>query len=142
MICVEKRSLRDELHVIVTDQAMLVRTAISALLLASASVDACNVPVFRYALERWPAEDFEVLVFYRGEVEPAYKALERIPAANMAAMPLDVDSRLAPEWQRLWNKQTNAALPWMIVLPPHGEEEPEPLWSGKLDTNLLTQMID
>src|SRR5438045_7664376 len=27
---------------------------------------ACNVPVFRYALERWPSGNFEAFVFHRG----------------------------------------------------------------------------
>ena len=31
---------------------------------------ACNVPVFRYALERWPADRYEVTVFHRGHHEP------------------------------------------------------------------------
>src|SRR5512136_1886912 len=27
---------------------------------------ACSVPVFRYALERWPASPYEAVVFHRG----------------------------------------------------------------------------
>jgi hypothetical protein len=37
-----------------------------ALLLVSSTAVACNIPVFRYALERWTADPVEVLVFHRG----------------------------------------------------------------------------
>jgi len=127
---------------------MLTRILFCLLLLAGASqpVSACNVPVFRYALERWPAEPFEVLLFYRGTLEPAQKALTdslaQAHSANLELTLLDLESRLSPEWQKLWQKQTNAALPWTIVLPPHGDEEPLPLWSGRLDSNIVAQLID
>ncbi len=29
---------------------------------------ACNVPVFRYALERWEADHYEIVVFHRQRV--------------------------------------------------------------------------
>src|SRR5947207_1747684 len=35
---------------------------------------ACNVPVFRYALERWPAANYEVVLFHRGPLNPAEQA--------------------------------------------------------------------
>ena len=41
-----------------------------ALLLLSSTAVACNIPVFRYALERWTADPVEVLVFHRGELAP------------------------------------------------------------------------
>ena len=30
------------------------------------AVFACDVPVFRYILERWPTETFQMVVFHRG----------------------------------------------------------------------------
>ncbi len=32
---------------------------------------ACNVPVFRYALERWPADPYEIMVLHEGDLDPA-----------------------------------------------------------------------
>src|SRR4051812_3921272 len=37
-------------------------------------VRACNVPVFRYALEHWPADPYEVIVFHRGLLSPEDQA--------------------------------------------------------------------
>ena len=45
-------------------------SAVIFLLLTGAS-RACNVPVFRYALERWAADHFEVVIFHRGPLGQA-----------------------------------------------------------------------
>ncbi len=45
------------------------------LLSLSASVVACDVLVFRYALERLPAEFFNVLVFHRGPLTGQHEAV-------------------------------------------------------------------
>ncbi|PIW14960.1 MAG: hypothetical protein COW34_07135, partial [Armatimonadetes bacterium CG17_big_fil_post_rev_8_21_14_2_50_66_6] len=44
----------------------LVGLALLSLLLGGRPVSACSVPVFQYALERWPADPYEVVVFHRG----------------------------------------------------------------------------
>lgn len=45
------------------------------LALLAARADACTVPVFRYALERWPADDYEAVVFHRGPLDEESRAL-------------------------------------------------------------------
>ncbi|GAB5402295.1 MAG: hypothetical protein Aurels2KO_05260 [Aureliella sp.] len=52
-------------------------TALCILLCISSTTLACNIPVFRYALERWKPDECEMIVFVRGE------------------LPLDLASRLA-----------------------------------------------
>ncbi|MBT3380022.1 MAG: hypothetical protein HN742_28985 [Lentisphaerae bacterium] len=43
----------------------------------------CSVPVFRYALERWEPDYFEVRVVHKGDLSPAEKgALEQLKAAE------------------------------------------------------------
>src|SRR5213593_3277599 len=96
------------------------------------ALQACNVPVFRYALERWPAESFDVVMYYRGTLEAGQKALaeslEKTPFANLEVTMVDVDSKLDPLLEKVWQRETNPALPWTVVLPPHGDEAPVPLW--------------
>ena len=41
---------------------MKIRRVMLCWLLAAVAVLACQVPVFRFALERWPADKFELLV--------------------------------------------------------------------------------
>ena len=127
---------------------MLARVAFGLLMCAGfgSAVQACNVPVFRYALERWPAEPFHVVIFYRGTLEAEQQtltySLEKTQFANIEVTTLDLDSKLDPLLEKVWKQETNAALPWTVILPPHGDETPVPLWSGHLTRAIVTQLID
>ena len=50
-------------------------TWLAVLLLAPAAGRACNVPVFRYALERWAADAYELVVFHREPLTTNQQAL-------------------------------------------------------------------
>ena len=74
--------------------------------LVSASVaEACNIPVFRYALERWRPDECEVVVFYQGGLSDPQEALlaESLPrsltprkdSSAASADPSDADSSVA-----------------------------------------------
>jgi hypothetical protein len=139
-------SMGDQRH----NRAKSMFAKLSACLLFSAvfwpAAQACNVPVFRYALERWPAESFDVVIYYRGTLEPDQKALaeslEKTQFANVEVTTLDLDSKLDPLLEKIFKSQTNVALPWTVVLPPHGDEVPAPLWSGHLTASVVTQLMD
>ncbi len=45
-----------------------------ALLMCGTAVLACNVPVFRYALERWPADLYEVVILHDGPLDDSASA--------------------------------------------------------------------
>ena len=62
--------------------------AIASLVLACAtSADACSVPVFRYALERWQPDLFQAIVVHRGALTSEQKklvdAFDRSKGKNM-----------------------------------------------------------
>ena len=73
--------------------------------LVSATVtNACSVPVFRYALERWQPDTFQALVLHRGSLSDEQKelidALERSEGKNRANVELvtvDLDAAPPPE---------------------------------------------
>ena len=48
---------------------------LGCLTLMAARTYACSVPVFRYALERWPVDPYEVIVFHRGDLTAEQKAV-------------------------------------------------------------------
>ena len=54
-------------------RALALLLLISSLTLPPAR--ACSVPVFRYALERWPAAPYELIVFHRGALPAAEQGL-------------------------------------------------------------------
>src|SRR5262245_34589200 len=89
------------------------------LLLLAGSATACNVPVFRYALERWPADPYEIVLFHHGPLSAAEQALAaRLEKhANLTLERADV-TRLNGELQKLYEEQKKPELPWLVVRYP------------------------
>lgn len=103
--------------------------------------DACAVPVFRYALERWPADLFEVDVFYRGELTPAQQAavsqLEDQSqinggATNWEVVHCNLDGDLAEDLQVVGKAIGDVALPHVVLRRPGGRRGSAVVWSGPL----------
>src|SRR5437773_9807329 len=66
---------------------------LSGTALSTAADRTCSIPVFRYALERWPAAPYDVVVFHRGALtEEARSALNvlRQAGANIEVDRIDV----------------------------------------------------
>jgi hypothetical protein len=122
---------------------------LSLLLLLSLPSSACNVPVFRYALERWPAAPYEVIVFHRGPLaapeQTAKDLLDHAPEtqfANLAVTFVDLSATVEHSMQKLWQHQTNAPLPWVVVRYPDSESDATPFWGGTLNGESIASLID
>lgn len=113
------------------------RARISPAVMAFASIavlsaqwaEACSVPVFRYALERWRPDPYLVVVFHRGTLDAEHtkivKQFEEFQGpdqvANLRVVDVDLDQLkpderdddrfLAEEWER----QKTDVLPWVVV---------------------------
>ena len=64
---------------------------------ATTSARACNVPVFRYALERWKPSNYEAHVFHKGPLTPEQKKqVERLsaPGANLNVSVIDLGGKV------------------------------------------------
>jgi len=60
---------------------LLISAAFATLL--PTPVQACSIPVFRYALERWSADDYEVIVFHRDALSSdEQKIIDRLKKAS------------------------------------------------------------
>jgi hypothetical protein len=112
---------------------------------------ACSVPVFRYGLERWPSDAYEVVVFHRGalgkaeqdEVAALKKAsVDKGGPANLAVYTVDLNDKPAPPMERLWNAQLNARLPWMVVRYPPTVRRPETVWATRLSEAAVATLVD
>ncbi len=122
-----------------------------ALLLFSSTAAACNIPVFRYALERWTADPVEVLVFHRGPLAAAHR--EQIQAwqtlaadrsqANLQVVLHDVatfdsvsqaaePSSGRDVWQGLPEASRNT-LPCVVARSRHGRGQIINHWISPLD---------
>lgn len=114
--------------------------AVSLTAIWSGRAQACSVPVFRYALERWQPDLFQALVLYRGTLSDEQK--KRIDAfdrsegknqANLEIVMVDLDNSPPPELLTLLEKQQQTTLPRILVMPPPFTGASTPLWSGGLD---------
>jgi hypothetical protein len=111
---------------------------IIAFLVSSAPAVACNIGVFRYAVERWPADRYQVVVFYRGPLAADQALADRWRQA-CAAQPahpncslelVDVSKPLAlPLWE-LWQTEAPPSWPWLVVRYPESDENRPPVCSA------------
>ena len=117
--------------------------------LAPAALLACNVPVFRYALERWTPDPYVAVVFYReplpAEQQNLVEALAKAGkegGANLLVLKANVSGDMSAPLRALWRAQPEPALPWLVVrYPAQTGIEPE-AWSGPLDAEAARTLAD
>jgi hypothetical protein len=123
---------------------------VAGLLGAGEAARACSVPVFRYALERWPADRFSAVVFASGKLSEAqdevlagiYRAADSPGAlVNMAVERVDVKEGVGEKYQALWEEQgRDAKLPRLVIRYPAAEQGV--LWAGDLESADLKTLLD
>jgi hypothetical protein len=137
------------------------------MVLPAAAVRACNVPVFRYALERFQSDPFEFVIYHRGplgeEAKAAVDAMQKLASDSSSALQLQVrlvdlaapakpaappDPKAAPASKPPADAPppspqppADAVLPWLMVVPP-GDEQASPLWSGPFRAADLRALLD
>lgn len=93
---------------------------------------ACNVPVFRYAIERWPADPYELVVLHDDKlsaediaaVETLRKAdLGADTPANFNVRTIEVDEVKDRLLQDLWNNRDQGNGPLLVTLYPRNAQE-------------------
>ena len=116
-----------------------------------AEVRACSVPVFRYALERWEPDPYTVLIFHKDPISgTSADVLKQIRASataepnytNIEAAAYDVTQPMEEFAQRIWDKQKDNPLPWMVVLYPVQTRNEVPLWAGAPSSEAVKTLLD
>ena len=125
------------------------RTLAVALLLGASLAGVAAMPTFRQALERWPAADYEVVVFHRGAPnDDAQELIDQLRAgrakkfANVDVKAVDVSGQMDAAMEDLWTCQTNPAPPWVVVRAPNTSADASPVWSGPLTEALVGAVLD
>lgn len=118
-------------------------------LLWAAGAFACNVPVFRYALERWEADRFEAIVFCQEPLPPEQQAgLNKLDQAitggrvNLTVTRADPAAELPSDLRTLWMTQGNPQLPWMVLRYPRPSGIHSPAWSGPLRQPQIEPLLE
>jgi len=123
---------------------------------AGADVQACSVPVFRYALERWAPDPYLVVVFHRGPLgqqdRAAAGALTEAASdanlpANIEVQTVDLAERPDQRLVELHKGLKASSLPRVAVVYPQREDDPDKqelraAWSGPLDKTLARRLTD
>ncbi len=118
-----------------------------ALLLGDAgSARACSVPFFRYALERWTPDPYEIVIFHRGPMKEADEALAKRLAgmgksqggkANLEVTLVDVDGDMDRDQKQLWEAQITPRMPWMVARLPRAANNAETVWATRLSVKSI-----
>lgn len=129
----------------------LVRSGIISLILVigfTTAAQACNVPVFRFALERWRPDPYRVTLFHRGPLTDAEQALmgkledhQDKSSLNLTVRTLDV-AELDDADRELFASLKNSALPALLVQYPAYLRIDAPVWSGPLSAESTARLTN
>lgn len=119
---------------------LLMAGAVSLLIaVQSQTTLACNIPVFRYALERWSADELQLHLVFHGSTLKASdrQTIEQltksdVSPANLSATAWDLDTRIElPQFLTELNFNDNT-VPWCVLRSSGGAEPPRVVWSSPL----------
>jgi hypothetical protein len=111
---------------------------LTLVLFASSAAEACSVPVFRYALERWPPSKYDLFIYHRGPLSPAdEKAIAGLKLsarqANVSFVPIDLAKEVDANRQAIWDREPGASqLPRVVLRYPDSSPKVASVWSGPL----------
>lgn len=131
----------------------LIRVALPlALLAAGTSIWACQVPVFRYALERWHADRYRIIVLHdeplSSEQNQALKPLRKVSQGGTegSAIELQVislDQPSAAPYRSVWKRYANGK-PCMLVYYPvaNAVSQQAPFFVTNVSSESVATIVD
>ncbi|MFC1551005.1 hypothetical protein ACFL6P_00430 [Candidatus Latescibacterota bacterium] len=121
------------------------------LLTFSITVTACNVPVYRFALERWPADNYEVIVYHRGELTPGERSaieilysssVRTIPYSNYILTTVNLETEGPGEFAELHKNLDTDEMPCLILRYPASSGIRKSIWHDALTEANACTLID
>ncbi len=113
--------------------------------------EACSVPVFRYALEKWSPDPYEVLLFHRGMLTDAQASLlnrltaetaDGRPIANLKVTLVDLDLDPSAEHLSIWEAHADTTPPLLVVQTPSRSGPKVTVWVGELSEPNVQMLVD
>lgn len=118
-------------------------------LLAMAAAHTCDVPVYRWAIERWAPDAYEAAVFHRGPLSDAantqvdtLKSEAERNGANLTVRMVDVDEPMDAVLRRLWEGVREAELPCLALRYPRQAPGQPPAWTAPLNPENCGFLMD
>ncbi len=131
------------------------RSLVAVVLAISGGVAcACSVPVFRYALEKWKSDTYQVVVFYDGQLTDEQQAVVDSlsvdgkagkQSANVQVHAFDVaklDPQEDAELIELWKAEETDELPRMALYYPPNSLAHGRIWSGLPTKDAVDSLLD
>jgi len=119
--------------------------------LSSGYASACSVPVYEYALERWTANPYDVVIFHEGKLsapkQELVDLLKKYEAgdehnSNIFVSNVDLSGEVDKGLKELWKKEKEAELPWMVVVSPPMWRPAKKVWSAPFNTKNVKRLLD
>src|SRR5262249_1058138 len=130
---------------------LLVPVMILTGLVAPAAATACNIPVFRYALERWRADSYEIVIFHHGPLAaPDQIVIDTLRkgckggqgGANYTIALADRAETLPKPHRQRWKAPAEPPRPWMVVRYPGSKDDEPAAWAGRLSAEAGQALVD
>lgn len=111
--------------------------------------NACSIPVFRYALENWPPDNYHVFIFHNDPLTSDQQALvdkltnEGPPSghANFQAQTVETGSAKGSTRQ-IFDQEKPVSYPWVVIRYPAHSRRQGTLWSGPLTKENVGLIVD
>ena len=123
-----------------------------ALHIVAQPLAACEIPVFRYALERWNPDNYQVLVLHRQSMTAEQRALvaklqqaasDPAHPANLEVIPIDLAAKSDDPTIKLLQKQHETlAAPLLALRQPHTQPDAKPIWTAPLSAENIERLVD
>ncbi|HEX5268866.1 MAG TPA: hypothetical protein VFW33_00200 [Gemmataceae bacterium] len=107
---------------------------------------ACDTPVYRYALESWPADNYRAAVVHRGPLSAKAQLLadhlqERAASANLSVQVIDLDQPPGDLPESLRRLDVSAG-PRLVINYPVATRIEADAWSGPLTPEAVAALLD
>lgn len=123
-------------------------------ILLPSSAYACSIPVFRYAMERWPADYYEGVLIHKGPLtddDPASVLLqgEQAEFLNLRLSKIDLESSVGEQdspgpAERIKSQlgiEVPDKLPALVLWYPWNKGRAAPFWSGQFTPSTVKALI-
>ena len=117
------------------------------------SVFACSVPVFRYAMERWPADFYEAVLIHRGQLTEDEKQLldklrqegsEVETLLNLRILEVDIATATDEKVKSLLltGEEALETLPVLALWYPRLRGRTAPIWQGRFPSSTVAVLLE